>query len=97
MIDTLSCGYCHFSLMHSELGRRFAWLTATPLGLEVDPEVYWRNANVLESMVGSRQSSDISPGMESVATQRIARISGDIGSIFSISLIASDVVNATLG
>ena len=97
MIEMLSRVYCQFNLIHSELCKRFPWLTATPLGLDVDPEVYCRNARVLESIVGSRHSSEMSPGIGSVANQRIERISGDIGSIFSISPIASDVVKATLG
>ena len=97
MIETLSGVYCQFNLIHSELCRRFPWLTATPLGLDVDPEVYWRNAKVVESIVGSRHSSQSFSGIVSVASQRSERISGDMGSILSISRIASEVVKATFG
>src|SRR5687768_12981891 len=53
--ECLSCWKA--SLISRSLCIRFPWLTMTPLGVAVEPEVYWRNASVRSLIDGSCQRS----------------------------------------
>ncbi len=44
------------------------WDTITPLGADVDPEVYCRNARASPSMAGLRQAEAIAPSASSLAS-----------------------------
>ncbi len=55
-----------------ELWRRFAWVTITPRGEAVEPEVYWRKATPSRSGRGGLQSADRSGSRLSVAIQGTA-------------------------
>ena len=44
------------SVATSSFTSRFRWLSITPLGRPVEPEVYWRKARVSVSMAGRFQS-----------------------------------------
>src|SRR2546421_12669481 len=43
--------------MRVKLCRRLPWVSITPFGIPVEPEVYWRKASVLLSTAGSRHAS----------------------------------------
>ncbi len=62
--------------MPAELCRRFAWLTTTPFGADVEPEVYWRKATESPSTAGARHSAERWPGRSSVESHRSAESSG---------------------
>src|SRR4028118_1998481 len=46
LTETLAGVNSKACLMYSELYRMFLWLTITPFGVAVEPEVYWSQANV---------------------------------------------------
>ncbi len=48
------------------------WETITPLGVEVEPEVYWRKAIASPGSSGSRHSAASDAGISSVASQESA-------------------------
>src|SRR5512146_491355 len=50
------------------LAMRFPWLTMTPLGRLVEPEVYWSMASASGEMAGSCQRSAKASGISSVAS-----------------------------
>ncbi len=55
--------------MSPRLCSTLAWLSITPLGLPVEPEVYCRKARPSRSTRGSRQASSMPGGSSSVASQ----------------------------
>ena len=57
------------SAITAALWSRFAWVTTTPLGSLVEPDVYCRKAIVSPVSSGIRQSSGSPSGSASVATQ----------------------------
>src|SRR5512132_1136180 len=52
------------------LWKRFPYVTITPLGVPVDPEVYWRKASVSPVTAGPCQPASAPSGIASVASQR---------------------------
>src|SRR5215831_13465240 len=66
---TLSAECWNPSLMYSRLYTRFSWLTITPFGIAVEPEVYCRKATDAGDTLGSRHSSANAADILSVPTQ----------------------------
>ena len=70
---------------YARLCSRLPWVTITPLGLAVDPEVYCRNAVVLRPTAGSRQAAPPS-GISSLA---ITSTPGGKDTRLAVSLVVS--------
>src|SRR5215831_7572948 len=66
---TLSAECWNPSLMYSRLYTRFSWLTITPFGIAVEPEVYCRKAIDAGDTLESCHASANAAGMLSVPTQ----------------------------
>ncbi len=62
--------------MRDSLWSRLAWVSSTPLGSEVEPEVYWMKASESGVTSGGRHSCSTSGTSSSVATHRGAASSG---------------------
>ncbi len=62
--------------MSRSLCSTLAWVSITPLGVPVEPEVYWRKASVSPEMSGLRQDWAASAGVASVAIHFSTAISG---------------------
>src|SRR5689334_20242305 len=77
------------------LCRRFSWLTITPFGLLVEPDVYWRKATDSEVIAGKRHSTSRSSGIPSVDTQLSFASSGALVNI-SGAIAATDAVVSTM-
>lgn len=54
----------------ASLASRLAWVTMTPLGSLVEPEVYWRNARSSGEVSGARHEAGSPMSSRSVARQR---------------------------
>ena len=81
----------------ASLWRRLPWLTATPLGVLVEPEVYCRKARLSPPRCGGLQSPARLSGLSSIAIQ--AAGSSPTSAIMAGSRRANTaaVVNATRG
>ena len=58
------------------LAKTFRWLTMTPFGVAVEPEVYWMKAIERSSSRGGVKSLAAPSGMSSVLSQRIVASAG---------------------
>ncbi|MDC0685105.1 hypothetical protein POL72_45750 [Sorangium sp. wiwo2] len=82
--------------MARSLAITFAWLTITPLGCPVEPDVYWRNASVSPEMSGARHAEAAPGSSASVAIQRSSESSGACARRASESEAISPVVSTNL-
>ena len=62
--------------MMAELWSRLPWVSSTPLGTAVEPEVYWMKASVPGVTSGGRHACSQPGSSASVATQRSEASSG---------------------
>src|SRR5262249_38325375 len=78
---TVESSWPQAAWMTISLWMRLAWVTITPLGLPVDPEVYWRNASEEASGDSTWKASASDVGTVSVQTQVAPPVSGDVPSV----------------
>src|SRR6266536_945584 len=75
------------------LAARFAWLTMTPLGVPVDPDVYWRNARSRGS--GPVAAASGSPSVAYTGTGKPAS-SGTSGPVVNAAAAAQSSTTAVM-
>src|SRR5207244_10625936 len=92
-----SYGWSNPWAMTAELCRRFACDSITPLGVAVEPDVYWRNANCSGPTPGSRHASAASGGNSSVANQRRPPRYGALAERRSMSALILELVSTRAG
>ena len=70
--DTVELSFPAWRKAQARLCSRLAWVTITPRGAAVEPEVYCRKARVRPAAPGSRQARAADASRASVATQAAA-------------------------
>ena len=81
--------------MRWRLCSRLPWLSITPLGVPVEPEVYWRKASESPRSSGRFQPASAPWGSSSVATQRRPRSSGADSKSISAMEVMKDGASTT--
>ncbi|CAM3253095.1 hypothetical protein COSO111634_08375 [Corallococcus soli] len=96
MMATLSVRASNACWMSPRLWTRLPCVSITPLGVPVEPDVYWRNASESDFSAGAFHPAAASFGTVSVATHFSPRSSGACSNRYSTIDSTNDVVNTTV-
>src|SRR5260370_38310495 len=94
---TLVSSWFHARSNMEQLWSRLPCVTSTPLGTDVDPDVYWTTPSVSASMDGSRHSSARPSDTSSVAIHSSDASSGASPKAFAVNETVEECAMAKAG